>query len=228
MLRTRSRAAASRKAPLRQRSCGWLGAVALLPIGTACISADYRPPELGDHEAEYERTVDRPFDETWQALVDYAASTYFGIENFEKDSGLLTLSFGAENPGDFVDGGYWKARGGNLAQSIDFEGNYVDYATMYLEGRLQARMNIVVRPVNDETTAVRVNTRYVFAVSRQDGSGRHYTETWSFESGGSDTVTIRNPTSGTPKTRTLMPTYKAEKAILEAIEHLPTSGSSRP
>jgi len=49
--------------------------------------------------------IQKSFDESWIALVEYSAKSFFAIKNFEKESGLLTLSFGAGNPSKFVDCG---------------------------------------------------------------------------------------------------------------------------
>ena len=79
-------------------------------------------------------------------------------------------------------------------------------------------MNIVVKKINDISTQVTVNARYVFSSNVTDANGRHYSNTWSFNTGDCKEVTVTNATKGIPPTRTICPTYKAENTILDALE----------
>jgi hypothetical protein len=178
-------------------------ALAVLVLG-GC-TASYAPPVQTEFDPSINsRVVNRSFDETWQTLIEYAASNFFGLDNYEKESGLLTLSFGSSNPSQFVDGGSWKS------QSPRFEGNYVDYLAMHLGGRLDGKMNIVVVPVDEENTRVTVNARYLFTATGGNS--------WVFDSGGSATVAPSNQAMGTASSRTLVPTHYAEQMILSALD----------
>jgi hypothetical protein len=70
----------------------------------------YYPPT----PQSYENTeiFENSKDELWAALVDSASSSFFAINNFEKDSGLMTLDFSG-NAEDYVDCGIWTG-GGSL------------------------------------------------------------------------------------------------------------------
>jgi hypothetical protein len=158
---------------------------------------------------DYSRVIDKPFDQTWSALIQFAGSAYFDIQQFEKQSGLLVLSFVGSNPGEFITGGRWKRTGAEY-----FDGDYVDYCTKCRNGVLEDRVNVIVTPVDSSKTRVTVRAHYVFTC----GNSESGIETWSFESGTADSLVVRNLTAGSGKTITLMPTYKAEKAILDAVE----------
>jgi len=173
-------------------------------LGTAALSlcllfpacASYTPPPpLGI--SQYDQVVDANFGATWEALIDYTAATYFTIESFEKDSGLMTLSFGAGDPGRFVDCGLWKFQG--------YNGNYAARAG----GTLKSRMNIRVRPIDARRTSVRVNANYLFKYSG---------ETWNFNTGESVTVRVTDAARGTQPERTCQPTHQAEADILAGIK----------
>jgi hypothetical protein len=182
-----------------------LALAALAALILSGCTASYAPPVRTEIDPSMNsRIVNRSFDETWQTLIEYAASTFFGLDNYEKDSGLLTLSFGSSNPSQFVDGGNWKST------SPKFEGNYVDYMARHLGGRLDGKMNIVVVPIDDENTKVTVNARYVFTATGGNS--------WVFDSGGSATVVPSNQAMGTTSERTLMPTHHAEQTILSALD----------
>jgi hypothetical protein len=204
--------------------------VLLALVGTvACVhppksEAAYTPPLLASDSEAWVRTVDRPFDEVWTALVDHISGTFFSIENFEKESGLLTLSFGAKQIGQFVDGGHWVYdRTGGVAPDmkpypeIHFDGNYADYLEQHFSAELQGSMNLFISVVDSETTRVKVRARYVVSV-RELVRMQVVTTTWIFDSGGWDETAVTNPSAGTPITRTMRPTHVAERSILDAIE----------
>jgi len=181
------------------------------------VSAVYNPPIEDKALNKYSKTITKSFDEVWDALINYSARTFFGIDNFEKESGLLTLSFGASNPEEYVTGGYWKTDVVYGANQLHFEGDYVEYLSIYQNGTLTGKMNIVVNRINESSTQVIVNARYVFSISAVDANGRTQNNTWSFNTGECEELRISNATKGTPPTRTLCPTYKAENAILQAL-----------
>jgi len=183
------------------------------------FSAIYKPPEQSDSMLNYSKIINKNFDETWASLIDYSASTFFGIENFEKESGLITLNFGASNPEEYITGGYWKYDYQWGANQLHFEGDYVEYSSIYLNGVLIGKMNIVVKEVDSSHTKVTVNAKYIFSADvLNENRVRTATNTWSFESGNCDELAIINPSKGTPPTRIICPTYKAEEAILDALE----------
>jgi hypothetical protein len=186
--------------------------VASFLVWVGCMTATYLAPNTSSVPIQnYSRVIDKSFDQTWSALIQYAGSAFFGIEHFEKQSGLLTLSFGATRPSDFVTGGHWKTSG-----VVQFDGEYVDYCTKHVNGALQGKMNVIVVALEPNKTKVTVKARYVFTC----GNAQVGIETWSFDSGGFDTQKILNSASGAGDSRTLMPTYKAEKAILDAIAEI--------
>ena len=187
----------------------------LFIAGCATMSASYTPP-LGSHvnTANYTRVINKPFDDVWKALIQHSASTFFSIDNFEKDSGLITLSFGSSTPSEYVDGGQWTAS--------NFTGKYVDYLETIGQTSLDGKMNIIVMPINEKQTQVTVRARYIYSLKVRDASGRHgYDNMWSFDTGGSDSVKVGHPAMGTTSaTRTMKPTYKAEGEILKGISAL--------
>jgi hypothetical protein len=187
---------------------------------TSCVSvkAIYTPPIVDNSPLEYSKIINKPFDEVWDALINYSASTFFGIENFEKDSGLLTLSFGASNPQNYVTGGHWKADVVYGMNELHFDGDYVEYLSLHQNGKLTGKMNIVIKKITDSSTQVIVNARYVFSSVVIDAKGRTQSNTWSFNTGSCQEVAVTNVTKGTQPTRTICPTYKAENAILNALE----------
>ena len=140
----------------------------------------------------------------------------------------MTLSFGASEIGLFVDGGQWEYKstrgmdpitGLVIGEDLDFSGNYVTFLERFRNAKLTGRMNLFVRALGGQRTEVKVRARYVVNTTTAIGS-RVVSDTWSFDTGGSDTISVRNPSKGTGETRTMRPTHEAEKSILDAIDAL--------
>lgn len=197
--------------------------IAALSTLTSCrtqATAHYLPPEPLFGQADHQRVIHKNYDDTWDALIQFATESFFGIEKFEKHSGLITLSFGAERPSEFVDGGHWKMQHTNdYGRTINFDGNYVDFLTEFQSGRLDGQMSVIVNEQSATETLVTVKTRYVFTASAFDPDTTvSFKNTWTFSSGESSTITVTKATEGTPPKRTLRPTDKAEMAILAALD----------
>lgn len=188
-------------------------AISILLTSTlfGCATATYTlPPSPTASADEYQRTYGAPFDQVWTALVDHASSTFFGIDNFEKSSGLLTLSFGAQNPDRFINCGRVRF----TTPSGDVEMPYAKYLYENLGAILTGKMNLVVRSVSESSTIVRVNTRYVFSTP---ATANVNAETFAFETTTQGYRHVRNPLPGTSPTRACRSTQVAERTILDGV-----------
>lgn len=154
----------------------------LVSCATAPVS-EYSYEKGVIREFPNELLVDRPFDEVWDDLVGELATTFYVINNIDKESRLLNVSFSESNkPSKFIDCG--KTR-----RSFELDGNLevfkYDVADnsqykltsgkvngvntwYYLNDRktnLTGRANIYVAPTEDGTTKITVNARYVWGVT---------------------------------------------------------------
>ena len=76
----------------------------------------YVPPNIDDTNFKNSVITNKNFDETWTSVIDFVNDSFFKIENLEKDSGLLMLSFGSKEAENFIDCGdfeytlffYWR------------------------------------------------------------------------------------------------------------------------
>jgi len=155
-------------------------------------------------------TLDQSYDEAWDKLINFTSSRFFAIDNYEKDSGLMTLSF-SSGPGRFIECGDISTDG-----PPSYEGDYVQWyserpATLDLDGR----MNLTVQEAGENQTSVDVNVRYVVTATGANGV---QAAQWSFNTGGSDTQQVRANNFGATQTRTCQPTHEAEKVIIEGIQ----------
>ncbi len=168
-----------------------------------CATSSYSPPTVSSVAAnKYTLVIEKPYEETWSSLISHAASTFFAIDEFEKDSGLMTLSFGTSDPGRFINCGTWS--------SSQYVGEYVSFLARMQGGTLSGKMNILVRAISDDQSEVRVNARYIFIAPP---------DSWAFDTGGSASASVGSQSAyGTGTTiRTCKPTYEAENSILAAM-----------
>ncbi len=138
-------------------------------------------------------------------MVDYASSSFFAIDNFEKDSGLMTLDFGSNNPAEFVDCGYLHA------VAVRYDGPFIEGIQSFGSVVLDGRMNLFVKPISPNITEVKVKARYVLTAQEVGAK-----QIWAFDTGGSDAKKF----SGIPNNVVCRPTNVAEETILKAIDKI--------
>lgn len=142
--------------------------------GCATSTANYTPPT--EVRIVNTKFVDKPFDIVWDSLVKELSSDFFVINNIDKNSRLINISFTSQHPSDFVDCGisnrtFKNARGN---QNYSYKTADTSNFTMtndqglafhvYRKSRLEGRTNIYVAPENTGTN-VTVNTKYVLTVA---------------------------------------------------------------
>ena len=178
---------------------------------------EYVPPNIEDTDFTNFAITNKNFEETWNSVINFVNDSFFKIENLEKDSGLLTLSFGSKEAENFIDCGYFEYT--LFFTGEEFKGSYIDYAKSGLLAVLEAKMNINIRKINNESTKVSINTNYTF--STQHALGYYdpkLNQTYSFVSGGYQTIDVINPIKGSIPTRTCKSTNFAENAIFNVIK----------
>lgn len=180
----------------------------------------YIPPT----KIEYSKTekFNNTKDEVWNALIDYASESFFSINTYEKDSGLMTLTF-TSTPERFVNCGNWIVNGA--------DNNYVEFMRLR-QGttvKLNGVLNLRVADRESGSTSLTANARYILSISQSGNSYNYYTnqlipynftDTYTFDSNSTETISISNPAAGTSPTRTCGPTGIAESTILSGVKDL--------
>lgn len=125
------------------------------------------PPRL-----ENSIVIDKPRDVVWNAMIPALGKQFFVINNLDKSSGLINISYSG-NPELYVDCGrvtsYVKnARG---ERTYDFAGasasqqyEIMNNAGLFMISRrltLEGRMNLIFEEAGPERTRITANTRYV-------------------------------------------------------------------
>ena len=177
----------------------------------------YVPPNIDDSNFKNSVITNKNFHETWTSVIDFIDDSFFKIQNLEKDSGLITLSFGSNEPENFIDCGDFEYT--LFFTGEKFKGSYIDYAKSGLLAVLEAKMNINIQKIDNESTKVSINTNYTFSTQHALGYyDPELNQTYSFVSGGYQTIDVLYPISGSIPTRTCKSTNFAENSIFNVIK----------
>jgi hypothetical protein len=151
-----------------------LSIVAIGMAGCATSTANYTPPN--ERNVTNTKLVNKPFDVVWDSLVKELSGDFFVINNIDKNSRLINISFSSQRPSEFVDCGttarkFTNARGDqNYTYKTADSSNFVSTNkqghafTVRRNSRLEGRTNIYVAPENSGTN-ITVNTKYVISVA---------------------------------------------------------------
>ncbi|HEX6957771.1 MAG TPA: hypothetical protein VF194_07275 [Ferrovibrio sp.] len=171
-------------------------ATAGLLLNACAGKLDYTPP-YGGTSTTNTKTVAKSKDEVWKELIPELSKQFFVINNVDKSSGLLNVSYSGD-PERYVDCGtvssYVKnARGersyvfpgARASQTYEAmtDNLYFINRTMSLDGR----MNVIVQETGPSSSSITVNTRYVVTrtvrVQGAAGGAGSFTDTINFNTG---------------------------------------------
>ena len=184
--------------------------------------------EKTETKKNYDIKLNKSFNTVWNSVIDYSSKSFFGIDNFEKDSGLVTVSYSG-SPVGYVDCGTFDYDGfiSNGTQVKNYSGNFQEFAQIYYNASLNGRMNILVKKRSESETYVRVNTRYVFSFTRPHPLGIYHgseSVTWTFNAGDEANVSLIfgdmdiGLAVTEPLNITCQPTYKLEQNLLSNLK----------
>ncbi|MDI6688323.1 MAG: hypothetical protein QME06_08915 [Desulfobacterales bacterium] len=156
--------------------CSFLWGCAVAPYA----SIHYSEPTT-IYEISNEKKIDKPFEEVWESLVKNLSKSFFVINNIEKASRIINLSFSTDNPERYVD--CWETtrtfNKGNMQKISQYE---VASRSTYITGgtcgpynnlpltitvnrhpSLEGRVNIYIAP-DGKGTIITVNTKYILSL----------------------------------------------------------------
>ena len=167
---------------------------------TGCVSSNYSyKPPLPMLHIESSITVNEVKTTVWSKLVKGIGANFFVINNMDKESGFINVSYSGD-PEKYIVGGELNYEFSNLrgARKYNFPATRANaqYETT-INGNLcfitrkmdlDGRMNILISEVDSTHTLVSVNTRYIITMNLTgtDAMGRNlqpYQETISFNTG---------------------------------------------
>ncbi len=168
-------------------------------------------------------TVNKSKEDVWGTIIPKLGSEFFVINNLDKDSGLINISYNG-SPEKYIDcGSLWSqvsnAKGTRtynfLAASSHERFEQADRGVLYFIDRkmyLDGRMNIIVQEIDSEKTLVTANARYVL---KRDST---FSDIQGRSGSSSDTITFNSSQSGTfPQNETCYATGQFEGDVLALI-----------
>lgn len=204
--------------------------IAVVLLLTGCITShlDYAPPLRGVATSNF-KVINKSRDAVWNVAVPKLGKLFFVINNLDKTSGLINISYTGD-PMQYVDCGVIKvttprAVGDNtqtIPAAIASKTYYFTQPSGVTEYQrkleLDGRVNLIFEQVGENQTQVTVNSRYVLnrQVSGAILAGSYagsQSDSISFNSGGSGQFASANGIS-----TVCLPTGKLEQDILSAME----------
>jgi len=145
-------------------------------------SSDYTPPRGADMVV-HETIVNEPFETVWDRLVGKLASGFFVINNIDKASRLINVSYSSDSPGEYIDCGRSRREFSFQGESRAYDYAVADSSTYKADGgtwgefhnlprivdiarrtAVEGRINLYVAPVNASQTRVSANVKYILKV----------------------------------------------------------------
>lgn len=205
-------------------------AAALLLAGCASSNFSYAPP--GSRQVETTKTIARSRDAVWASAVPALGKDFFVINNMDKASGLINISYSGD-PHDYIDcgrmTGYFENASGrrNFAfDGSDKDATYTQYRNPLLlnvrrQMNLDGRVNIIFETISANETRVTVNTRYVvqrnIAVRASNGMSDGRQDNVAFNSNSRGAFPEAGGGYGSARTECVA-TGKLERDILSLIQ----------
>lgn len=177
------------------------------------------------------RVIDKPREVVWNASVPELEKQFFVINNLDKSSGLISITYSGD-PEKFIDCGNITSYVKNMQgeRTYDFPGARAQETYELMNGgglfhidrkmSVEGRVNLVFEEINPNQTKVMANTYYVV---QKDVTARradnNFSQSWSdsisFNTGGSSS--FRNDGNSAAET-VCMANGELEREILSAIK----------
>lgn len=190
---------------------------------------DYVRPNISDAPSTNYKVIDKPREAVWNASVPELGKQFFVINNLDKSSGLINISYSGD-PEKYIDCGRITSYVKNLAgeRTYDFPGAKAQQSYEVMNGNglfmverkmsVEGRVNLVFEEVSPNQTKVTANTRYVVqrqqTVRGSNNFSRSASESISFNSGRSSAF----PANADGRTSECMANGALEDEILSAIK----------
>ena len=191
---------------------------------------EYRPPNsIAPQKNSVE--INKSKDEVWKIIVPALGKNFFVINNLDKESGIINISYSGD-PEKYVDCGYIesyvKNARGERTYYFPASSAHQTYEVMDMKQsgglffidrkmNLEGRMNLIVEEIAPNKTLVTANTKYILTKSGTVGNvqnaSRSFSDTISFNTNQSD----RFPGSGSQAGTFCQANGNFEKEVLSLL-----------
>jgi len=192
---------------------------------------NYVRPNISTQAAVNFKVIDKPRDVVWNESVPELGKQFFVINNLDKSSGLINLSYSGD-PEKYIDCGQVTSYVKNLRgeRTYDFPGSKAEQAYEIMQNgylyslnrkmSVEGRVNLIFEVMSPNQTKVTANTRYVVqrnVTVNQEGQNftQNMSDTISFNSGGF--ASFPDASNGKYASTECMPNGELEREILSAV-----------
>ena len=207
----------------------WIYALVGMATLTGCAGkVDYISPTTPTANNN-SKIVSKPRDEVWNTVVPALGKQFFVINNLDKSSGLINVSYSGD-PEKYVDCGsvssYVKNARGERRYAFPAASKAQNYEVMqggmlYQVSRkmdVEGRVNLIFEDMGNNKTKVTANTRYLvkrgITTMQPGGPTGHSSDSISFNSGGSSSF----PAAADGRATECVSTGALEAAILSTVQ----------
>lgn len=173
----------------------------------SCAAGRYAAP--APDAVKHEELVAAPFERAWSAAVDRLSASFYGINQIDKASGLISLQFTSSDH-TLVDCGVVDVAAGQLPGVRP----YSEFLFLNHAAQLAGRINVFIKPAGPDKAVARATVRFVLNTPRADPT--LIPSTWVFDTGTSATLQVGTLIGG-GRARTCRSSGKLEADILSAI-----------
>jgi len=184
----------------------------------SCTAIPNYTPPLSAVKYPVSVTINKSKNELWPILMKELSNEFFVINNIDKSSGLINLSYDVD-PTNYIDCGFIsfnsesnidKQKASSKMIKFPFNGPFENSAIRtYRYMSLSGRINVFVNQVKKYKTVVKVNIRY--KISKRVERKGAYPYVSNAVSNSNDRAVFREGTI-------CYPTGKLERKVLDAIE----------
>ncbi len=158
--------------------------------GTNAVNITQREPKQISNEVQ----LNEPYTQVWDKLVKELSKSFYVINNIDKESRIINLSFSSQTPTDYIDCGetHRTFTQGDKTENFNYDIadstvfkialpinqnrlSFSNYAVIKRNTSLEGRANVYLAPLeNDKSkTTVAVNSRFILTI---DVSGDAYAQ----------------------------------------------------
>jgi hypothetical protein len=135
-----------------------------------CVTAPkYIPPDTNAKSEIPKESIiiNKSIDEVWDKLLKGITKSFFVINNIEKASGFINLSY-TGSASNYVDCGYYTNNQKEKYYLTQHREKILSgtYRINSIDSNLQGRINILAQDIDANKTSVTVTTRYIVTISR--------------------------------------------------------------
>ena len=205
-------------------------AVLVFFLASCAGKIQYSPP-IGTPLSQNSIIIDMSKDELWKKVIPNLGKSFFVINNLDKDSGIINVSYSGD-PEKYIDCGqissYVKNARGERTYNFPASRSHQTYEIMDMEHgggllfvdrrmNLEGRINIIIEEISSKQCRVTVNTKYVLTKSgtirNVQGASTNFSDTISFVSG----QQARFPGAGSYSGTLCQPSGRLEQEILSIL-----------